>query len=277
MKLFLLFGGLYFVLIRHLLADAIGVNLEDRFRKFVTEIREQDVVLRSRLRILETERQVRDRDLQDRLRKFETEMHEKDREIQLLQDQINGTLEKIIDKIFTETNNISEEISVSVTAEEIGPNEQQDIELNSQNDISPRAVAGTVAFYAYMRTTGTAVCFKDHETIVFDTVVTDISGSYNNRDGIFDAPVTGAYTFAITVVPVSYHWVSFEIVADGTVLGGAVGDSEGIDSHNSGSVTVVVHLQAGAHVYVRRGGGSTECATGSWTSFVTLFAGWLIG
>ncbi|KAL4220539.1 hypothetical protein ACF0H5_020937 [Mactra antiquata] len=201
--------------------------------------------------------------IEDRLTQLEKRLADKDNDIQDLQQTVETltrqmtTMSEALVKTFYSGKGIG-----NITGEE-----------HVQKSLRPRAMGETVAFYAYL---SAPKCFGNHETVVFDTEITDTGLSYNVQDGIFDVPITGTYIFTLTVVPVSQAWVTYQIVSNGHVIGGAVGDSEDNASHHSGSITVAVNLQVGDHVFVRKGSGSNTCATHSSVYIPTSFAGWLI-
>lgn len=106
--------------------------------------------------------------------------------------------------------------------------------------------------------------------------MTDVSGSFNIHDGIFDVPVTGTYVFSATVIVEFHRWLTFEIVSNGQVLGAVLADSEDNDSHHSGSITIAVSLHMGDHVLLRRKTANGDCAVCSTSNGFTSFTGWLL-
>ncbi|XP_053381751.1 uncharacterized protein LOC128549251 [Mercenaria mercenaria] len=131
-----------------------------------------------------------------------------------------------------------------------------------------------VAFHVYL---SSERCLGNHETIVFDTEETDIGGSYNSHDGIFDTPITGTYVFTHTLIPKFHKWVQTEIVVDGAVKGVIVADTEEAQDYHPASVTIVVNVNAGQHVFVRRRRGSGGCDIASeFDVSYTTFSGWFL-
>jgi hypothetical protein len=45
---------------------------------------------------------------------------------------------------------------------------------------------------------------SQHHTMIFDTVITNAGGAYNQHDGIFTAPTNGVYVFTWNLYS-SYH------------------------------------------------------------------------
>ncbi|XP_045180683.2 complement C1q-like protein 4 [Mercenaria mercenaria] len=136
-----------------------------------------------------------------------------------------------------------------------------------------RQESTNIAFYTYL---GGKRCYGNHETFVYDVVETNVGNGYNSRDGIFDVPVTGVYVFTATLVPDFHQHLQAEIIVDGVVKGIIFTDSEEINDIHQASTSIIVHVNAGDHVYIRRGR-SNSCNVISDTTLVrTTFAGWLL-
>jgi hypothetical protein len=54
--------------------------------------------------------------------------------------------------------------------------------------------------------------------LVFERVVMNIGGHYNNIDGIFVAPKTGIYLFAWTVCTIGANYAFTELMVDNTMI-----------------------------------------------------------
>jgi hypothetical protein len=88
-----------------------------------------------------------------------------------------------------------------------------------------------------------------NQVIKFDRVLTNIGSAYNSHDGVFRAPVSGAYEFAVTVMAPPDHAVHVDIIKDGgEVLCYAYGAPS---DHDSGTCVVMVQLIEGNDVWVR--------------------------
>jgi hypothetical protein len=90
--------------------------------------------------------------------------------------------------------------------------------------------------------------FGPHQPIQFNDVILNVGGAYDPRHGIFRAPVSGVYQFALTFLNAERHDATFEIVKDGVRLGYSYSDS---DNYNSGVVEINVRVEAGEDVWCR--------------------------
>lgn len=121
------------------------------------------------------------------------------------------------------------------------------ITTSSLNRIIKRQSNG-IAFHAYF--TGSK-CVREHELIVFDTVETDEGNDYNPVDGIFVVPEAGTYVFMMTLFSPFDEWSVVDIVVDGTVKGWITTNAE----NDQATGIVVVHVNVGTHVFIRRSKG----------------------
>ncbi|XP_045165348.2 C1q-related factor-like [Mercenaria mercenaria] len=149
---------------------------------------------------------------------------------------------------------------------------------NNVKDIAKRQkrfqTSTNVAFYVYL---SHHPQYNKHETLVFDVEETDTGDNYNANDGIFDVPVTGTYVFTVTVGSLHNGFVTAEIIVNGQVKGTAFANSEHIHDDHSASGTIVVHANAGDHVFVRKGATSDNYPIISDNAYIrTAFCGWLL-
>ena len=86
-------------------------------------------------------------------------------------------------------------------------------------------------------------------TILFDTVRTNIGNGYNIDDGIFTAPVDGIYQFSSTMMTVADGeiWAYFSLNGRNMALIYAHG-TEG--RHDQGANTIILQLNKGDRVCV---------------------------
>ena len=82
-----------------------------------------------------------------------------------------------------------------------------------------------VMFYATTRDETYSFTLEKKSILVFERVVINIGGHYNNIDGIFVAPKRGIYLFAWTVCTVNANYVMTELMVDNTMISRA-GESE---------------------------------------------------
>ncbi|XP_045199029.2 complement C1q-like protein 4 [Mercenaria mercenaria] len=136
-----------------------------------------------------------------------------------------------------------------------------------------RQVSTNVAFYAYL---SGKRCYGNHETFIYDVVETNVGNGYNSRDGIFDVPVTGVYVFTVTLVQYPNENIQAEVIVDGVVKGFIFVDYQQNHEIDQASTSIVVHVNAGNHVFIRRGTNSA-CYVASETNYArTTFGGWLL-
>jgi hypothetical protein len=81
-------------------------------------------------------------------------------------------------------------------------------------------------FYATTRDETNSFTLEKKSILVFERVVMNIGGHYNNIDGIFVAPKTGIYLFSWTVCTEGAHYVLTELMVDNTMISRA-GEYEG--------------------------------------------------
>jgi hypothetical protein len=73
-------------------------------------------------------------------------------------------------------------------------------------------------FYATTRDETYSFTLEKKSILVFERVVMNIGGHYNNIDGIFVAPKTGIYLFAWTVCTQGANYVLTELMVDNTMI-----------------------------------------------------------
>ncbi|XP_045157709.2 complement C1q-like protein 3 [Mercenaria mercenaria] len=95
---------------------------------------------------------------------------------------------------------------------------------------------------------------KHQDTIKFETVITDISGGYNNQSGVFVAPVSGIYMFSCSLMDdLEEHGLMLhaEIVQNQRVLGRIFAHAEANNHRDQGAQTVFTYINQGDKVWVR--------------------------
>jgi hypothetical protein len=129
-----------------------------------------------------------------------------------------------------------------------------------------------VAFTAPITNSITNVAVN--QVIVFDRVVTNIGNAYNNHGGIFTAPVSGAYEFAVTIMSEPGHVMHADILKDGTdELCHMYASSA---EYDTSTCVVMVHLIAGNDVWIRHNIPWSESNEGIKGSHFSAFSGHLI-
>jgi hypothetical protein len=90
------------------------------------------------------------------------------------------------------------------------------------------------------------------QSINFDRIVTNIGNGYNPHGGVFTARVPGVYIFAVTVMSLPSHYITVEMVKDGSELCYTRAEREDYDS---ATCVATVHLAAGEDVWVKQAAG----------------------
>ena len=110
--------------------------------------------------------------------------------------------------------------------------------------------------------------YKSHDCLF---QVTNAGDGYSNRDGIFDAPVSGLYVVVYTLYGGSRTELRGKLIVDGQVKTASVADGyNGVDYVTPTTVIVIViHVNAGERVFVRRAYENSGCLTIS-----SAFKGW---
>jgi hypothetical protein len=105
-------------------------------------------------------------------------------------------------------------------------------------------------FYATTRDETYSFTLEKKSILVFERVVINIGGHYNNIDGIFVAPKRGIYLFAWTVCTVNANYVMTELMVDNTMISRA-GESEASGDYDCGSMTAVCRMEKDKHAWIR--------------------------
>lgn len=92
----------------------------------------------------------------------------------------------------------------------------------------------------------------NHQTIVFDRVVTNTGNQYNPQTGIFTTSVSGFYVFFVELRAMDHATLYAEIVKDGLTLVVTFAVAPNVKYHHrSDSNMAVVHLNQGESVWVK--------------------------
>ncbi|XP_033746427.1 C1q-related factor-like isoform X2 [Pecten maximus] len=128
-----------------------------------------------------------------------------------------------------------------------------------------------VSFYARLSTSFSNV--TEGEGIIFQTIITNDGLGYSGSSGIFTCPVEGMYVFSVTIVTIQNKLLECSLEKNGRMVGRVYSGVEHF--HNSGSMTVILHLNAGDHVNVHVYRSFQE--TGAILSAIyTTFSGFLL-
>jgi len=105
-------------------------------------------------------------------------------------------------------------------------------------------------FYATTRDQESLITLEKKSILVFERVVMNIGGQYNNIDGIFVAPRTGIYLFAWTVCTQGANYIMTELMVDNTMISRA-GESGKGGNYDCGSMTAVCRMDKDKHALIR--------------------------
>ena len=107
-----------------------------------------------------------------------------------------------------------------------------------------------VMFYATTRDQEYSFTLEKKSILVFERVVINIGGHYNNIDGIFVAPKRGIYLFSWTVCTTGAHYVLTELMVDNTMISRA-GENKASGHYDCGSMTAVCRMDKDKHAWIR--------------------------
>ncbi|XP_053380704.1 EMILIN-2-like isoform X2 [Mercenaria mercenaria] len=130
---------------------------------------------------------------------------------------------------------------------------------NNKHALTKRAVRRRirrpeVAFQASL--TKESATFKLYDTIIFNSVITNIGRAYNKHTGIFTAPVSGTYTFNTNIVSEKGHYVEASIKVNDLVTVSAISDhrisrdGEYFTMWDQGNAVAILSLNRGDKVAV---------------------------
>ncbi|CAC5419309.1 unnamed protein product [Mytilus coruscus] len=112
-----------------------------------------------------------------------------------------------------------------------------------------------VMFYAVVR--GKTFTYNIDAILVFETVILNEGGFYNEYDGVFVAPRKGTYMFSWTVSGSGTKYTVTELVVENEVISSA-GEYHGGAGYSSGSMTALCEMSKGDHAWIRSTGVSTK-------------------
>ncbi|KAJ8306750.1 hypothetical protein KUTeg_015791 [Tegillarca granosa] len=96
---------------------------------------------------------------------------------------------------------------------------------------------------------------KDHPTtssaIIFQTMISNIGGGYNNRDGIFNCPKAGLYMFTASLTSYQNYYVSGYIMKNNKYMVQLYQNIGSGNYHPSVSTSVMFKLAIGDKVWVK--------------------------
>lgn len=112
-----------------------------------------------------------------------------------------------------------------------------------------------------------------HTPIEFDRILTNVGNAYDSSDGHFIAPIRGLYLMSVSIMNVEDHEEHTEIVRNGVQLVAMYSDD---DDYSMASQTIVVLLETGDKVWVRRLFGGSATILGKPNEPYNTFSGVLL-
>ncbi|CAC5390606.1 unnamed protein product [Mytilus coruscus] len=128
------------------------------------------------------------------------------------------------------------------------------VELQTLEDKYEKEKTAPVMFYAVIR--NRAISYNVDAIIVFETVIVNEGGHYNNYDGVFLAPEKGTYIFAWTVTSSSTNFIISELVVENNVIAGT-GEQHKSSGYPSAAMTSLCKMEKGDHAWIRTTGYSS--------------------
>ncbi|XP_060588636.1 complement C1q-like protein 2 [Ruditapes philippinarum] len=120
---------------------------------------------------------------------------------------------------------------------------ESETKVTKRLSMLPDGEGSKVAFYTQLSKDANRV--GDHQTIVFDTVTTNVGNGYNPVDGIFTAPVDGIYVFFWLNTNRDRSYMNTELVRDAVVVGKSMSDAMDHDDYAAASNSAVLQLKTG--------------------------------
>ncbi|KAK3592878.1 hypothetical protein CHS0354_004102 [Potamilus streckersoni] len=130
----------------------------------------------------------------------------------------------------------------------------------------------TPAFMAFM--SKSFVCLVDQHA-VFDDVRLNVGNYYNRYHGVFQAPVSGTYHFALTLSidnQSGHDFYAFLVAGDGNKILGYVFQTTTKEIWQSKTVSVLAYLESGEDVWIKCTIHDSEIAGG----LHSCFSGFLV-
>ncbi|KAK3098426.1 hypothetical protein FSP39_019333 [Pinctada imbricata] len=116
-----------------------------------------------------------------------------------------------------------------------------------KRELSPGSPPEQIAFSARLSTT--IGDLGKSQSIVFDQVITNVGGRYNNKTGVFYCDMSGTYVFNIHILALPHKWVQVELVKNGQNYAHVYAFDD--NHYATGSNSVILDLVTGDSVWVR--------------------------
>ena len=114
------------------------------------------------------------------------------------------------------------------------------------------------------------------QTIIFNRVLFNDGGAYNNASGIFICPVNGVYLFFFEVGSRDQKQIVAKLVANNVNEVDAIADTAGQPNEAQGSNMAILRLRQGTHVWVENYRWADQDVQGDPTDHFSTFSGILL-
>nr|XP_022301102.1 complement C1q-like protein 4 [Crassostrea virginica] len=128
-----------------------------------------------------------------------------------------------------------------------------------------------IAFYAYMSAPMSNI--GGHHTVIFDVIKTNSGHGLHPIAGVFTAPKSGIYVFTWTIRVFNNSYHGTELVVNGQKVGALIPHS-GVSDNDTGSTSVVVYVNEGENVFLRKNMISNNGGIHSDSNGYSSFSGW---
>ncbi|KAL4234592.1 hypothetical protein ACF0H5_006233 [Mactra antiquata] len=258
--------GLCLIVIQDSCTSAAGLDLTSRLSN--DPLFQQVIV---RLNKLEHENKVQQRQIE----KLEASNAIQQKTIESLQqnvEELKQEMEQLKTSTTREENNNSGLPADAITER----NENikvQDKAPDASNRIRRQQVGtGNVAFTVIL--TNRLMNLGLNQNVIFDVIETNIGNAFNPQLGVFVAPLSGTYVFHVTIFAPIDEEVWCKIIVTGSSKGDAYAHG-GTNNSDTGSQTIIVHLNQGDNVAIRNGQAAHN-VYGNDATWTTTFSGFLL-
>ena len=114
------------------------------------------------------------------------------------------------------------------------------------------------------------------QTIIFNNVLFNDGGAYNNASGIFTCPVNGVYLFFFEVGNIAKKQIVAKLVANNVNEVDAIADTEYQPNEAQGSNMAILRLGQGTHVWVENYRWADQDVVGGQIDHFSTFSGILL-
>jgi hypothetical protein len=140
----------------------------------------------------------------------------------------------------------------------------------------PTPTETCVAFSAYLSVSEAHP--GRHQTIIFDSLLTNVGSHYNQHNGVFTVPKSGSYVFSWRIGCDANEYIFTDIVVNSSIKSATRVDGRGLQAYTSTVGLVVLQVNKNDIVYIRTN--SANDISGRIVSYHdnrATFSGWFLG